>query len=288
MESLVKSGAFDFYSTNRAALLAMVDKAIESGAKAQRDKLSGQTDLFASLLPVGEELNNEPPLPNVKTWSRKELLAFEKEALGFYASGHPLEDYADSIRSMAKADSGNIAEFQHGEIVSMGGIVLDTAVKTTKKGDRFALFRLEDQFGSVKIVCWPEQFNKYKTLIQNDEALLVKGKLELNDESDASIIVQEIIQLESAKAKAARAMVIKMKEDSINPSSLQKLNDLVGANSGAAQIFFDIALENGFVARLRPNQFFRIAATNSLIEEIEKIVPGWKVELMMNEFPAEL
>ncbi|MDX2042436.1 MAG: DNA polymerase III subunit alpha [Acidobacteriota bacterium] len=287
LESLVKSGAFEFYSTNRAAMLATLDKAIESGAKAQRDKLSGQTDLFASLMAVEESSNAEPPLPNVKPWTRKELLAYEKEALGFYASGHPLEDYADSIRSMAKADSGNIAELPHGEIVSMGGIVLDTAVKTTKKGDRFALFRLEDQFGSIKIVCWPEQFNKYKTLIQNDEALLVKGKLELNDESDASIIVQEIIQLESAKAKAAKGVLVKMKEASTVTSKLQKLNDLASVNPGTALLFFDIVTENGMIVRLRPNQFFRINATNDLIAGIEKIDPGWQVELMMNEFQAE-
>jgi DNA polymerase-3 subunit alpha len=284
LESLVKSGAFEFASPNRAAMLAVLDKAIETGAKAQRDKLSGQTDLFASLLSVNNEPAADPPLPNVKAWTSKELLAYEKEALGFYASGHPLEEYADSIRAMAKADSGTILELQHGEIVSMGGIILDAAIKTTKKGDRFSLFRLEDQFGSVKIVCWPEQFNKYKSLIQNDEAVLVKGKLELNDETDASIIVQEIIHLENAKAKAARAIIVRMSETSAVQQNLQKLNDLIGANSGNAQLFFEINTSSGFAVRLKPNQFFRVSASAALTGQIEMIDPTWKVELVMDEF----
>lgn len=284
LESLVKSGAFEFFSSQRAALLAVLDKAIESGMKAHRDKLSGQTDLFASLLGGDNASSPEVDLPNVKAWSRKELLAYEKESLGFYASGHPLEEYSDSIKTMAKADSGNIAEFQPGEIVSMGGVIVETSIKTTKKGDRFALFRLEDQFGSVKIVCWPEQFNKYKALIQNDEAVLVKGKLESNDEADTSIISQEIIQLESAKAKAARVMVIKVKEVSAGQQNLQRLNDLIGSNAGNTQLFLDVATNNGFVVRLKPNQFFRVSASATLINEIENIDSTWKVELVMNEF----
>lgn len=288
LESLVKSGAFDFASQNRAALFAVLDKAIESGAKSQRDRLSGQTDLFASLMGADPAASAEPSLPNVKAWGHKELLAYEKDALGFYASGHPLEEYADSIKAMAKTDSGNIAEFTPGDIVSMGGVILEVAAKTTKKGDRFALFRLEDQFGSVKIVCWPEQFNKYKNLIQNDEAVLIKGKLELNDETDASIIAQEITPLESAKAKAARVMILKMNEASIVQQNLQRLNDLIGSNSGGTPLFFEVATLDGCIVRLRPNQFFRVSASALLAEQIEQIDSSWQVELVMNEYPAEI
>lgn len=287
LESLIKSGAFDSTSTNRAAMMAALDRAIEYGAKAQRDKLSGQTDLFAGLLGADNSLTDEPLLPEVKPWTRKEYLAFEKEALGFYASGHPLEDYADSIRAMAKTDGGNIAEFQHGEIVSMGGIVLDLAIKITKKGDKFALFRLEDQFGSIKIVCWPEQFNKYKSLIQNDFAVLVKGKLELSDEQDASIITQELLPLEGAKAKAAKAMVVKIKETSANLQNLKQLNDLISSNMGSTQIYLDVMTDNGWVVRLRPNQFFRINPSPILTAEIEKVDASWKVELVMSETYSE-
>src|SRR5262249_48260690 len=148
-------------ATNRAALMAVLDKAIEYGARSQRDRLSGQTGLFAVLGDTSTAPADDPALPNVTPWSKKESLASEKEALGFYASGHPLEDYAESIKGLTRFDSGNLDEAAHGDQVALGGIIVELALKTTKKGDRFALFRLEDQYGSVKVVCWPEQFNKY-------------------------------------------------------------------------------------------------------------------------------
>ncbi|MBL8167894.1 MAG: DNA polymerase III subunit alpha [Acidobacteria bacterium] len=285
LESLIKSGAFDFYAQNRAAMVATLDRAIEHGARAQRDKLSGQTDLFAMFSGGngGGEKADEPKLSEVAPWSKKELLAFEKEALGFYASGHPLEDFADSIRSMAKFDSGNMAEGTHGDQVAMGGMITDLAVKTTKKGDRFALFRLEDQFGSVKIVCWPEQFGRYKHLLQADAVVLIKGRLELSDDGDATIIAQELQQLESAKVKAAKAVLIKASEHSITAEKLRSLNDLVTLNVGGTTLLMEITTSQGLIVRVRPNQFLRINPSTELNEQIEKISDGWKVELMLSE-----
>ena len=213
LESLTKSGAFESFAPNRAALMSVLDKAIEYGARAQRDRLSGQTGLFGDATSATVE---EPALPSVAPWSKKESLAFEKEALGFYASGHPLEDYAQSIKGLTRFDNGNLDEAAHGDHISLGGIIIDLATKITKKGDRFALFRLEDQFGAVKIVCWPEQFNKYKNLLQSDEVVLVRGRLELSDEGGATIIAQEIHHLERARSSAARAIIIRMPEHSVN------------------------------------------------------------------------
>src|SRR5262249_52762006 len=180
--SLIKSGAFDGVASNRAGLMAVLDKAIEYGSRAQRDKLSGQTGLFGDVMAAAIE---EPPLPSVAQWSKKESLALGEEALAFYASGQPLEDYAEAIKGLTRFDNGNIEEASHGDQIALGGIIVELATKITKKGDRFALFRLEDQYGAVKVVCWPEQFSKYKNLLQSDEVVLVRGRLELSDEGGA-------------------------------------------------------------------------------------------------------
>ncbi len=277
-ESLIKAGAFDFQTANRAALLAAVDRAIETGARTQRDKASGQTDLFAVFAEASNESATDPPLPEVKPWSRRELLAQEKEALGFYASGHPLEDY--SIESLTKTDAGNITEREDGEIVSLGGIVVDLAVKTTKKGDRFALFRVEDQFGSVKVVCWPESFNRYKALIQAEMVLLVRGKLELTDEGAATIFAQEIQQLECARAGAANAFVVKLPEDAVNQDMLNELSELLWeSQQGNTPVFFDLATTGREVIRLRPDKLPRVQVTLQLQELVAGICPKWEVVL---------
>jgi DNA polymerase-3 subunit alpha len=282
LESLIKSGAFDGVASNRAAMMSVLDKAIEYGARAQRDKLSGQTGLFAAVTTAVVE---EPALPSVPAWSKKESLAFEKEALGFYASGHPLEDYAEAIKGLTRFDNGNIEEAAHGDHVALGGIIVDLATKTTKKGDRFALFRLEDQYGALKVVCWPEQFNKYKNLLQSDEVVLVRGRLEQSDEggAGATIVVQEIHQLERARSSAARAIVIKMPERSVTAKGLASLGDLVSRHQGNASVLLQVETDDGMTVRLRPQQFFRVNVSPELTAEIEKIGDNWQVELVVGE-----
>ena len=282
LESLIKSGAFDGAAPNRASMMAVLDKAIEYGARAQRDKLSGQTGLFADAMTAAVE---EPALPSVPPWSKKESLALEKEALGFYASGHPLEDYAEAIKGLTRFDNGNIEEAAHGDQVALGGIILDLATKTTKKGDRFALFRLEDQYGAVKVVCWPEQFNRYKSLLQSDEIVLVRGRLELSDEggAGATIVVQEIHQLERARSSAARAIIIKMQERSVTAKGLAALGDLISKHQGSAAVLLQVETDDGMTIRLRPQQFFRLNVSPELTAEIEKMGENWQVELVVGE-----
>jgi DNA polymerase III subunit alpha len=225
----------------------------------------------------------EPALPSVAQWSKKESLAFEKESLGFYASGHPLEDYAEAIKGLTRFDTGNLDEAPHGDQVALGGIIVDLATKTTKKGDRFALFRLEDQFGAVKVVCWPEQFNKYKNLLQSDEVVLVRGRLELSDESGATVIVQEIHQLERARSSAARAIIVRMPERSVTAKALASLGDLISKHQGGASVLLQVETDDGMTVHLRPQQFFRVNVSPELTAEIKKIENNWQIELVVGE-----
>lgn len=278
LDSLIKAGAFDSLGAHRASHLAAVDRAIEFGARSQRDRASGQGGLFTTL--AAAEPSDGPPLPVVAPWSRKELLAHEKEALGFYASGHPLSDYSETIRGLANFDSGRIAERAHGDGVGMGGMITDLTVRTTKKGDRFALFRLEDQFGSVKVVCWPEQFNRYRHLIQGDQVILARGRLELSDEGEATIIAQEVLALESARAQAARLVIVRLDEGAITEGQLSALEELFNSESGEVGVVFEVA-SGAEVIRVRPHQFLRVSVTPHLTDGIKTICPAWGVELVI-------
>jgi len=239
--------------------------------------------LFAAITGASGSSVEEPALPNVTPWSKKESLGFEKESLGFYASGHPLEDYAESIKDLTRFDNGNLDEAAHGDQIAIGGIIVDLATKITKKGDRFALFRIEDQYGAVKVVCWPEQFNKYKNLLQSDEVVLVRGRLELSDEGDATIIAQEVHHLERARSSAARAIVVRMTERSVTAKNLATLGDLISSHQGAASVLLQIETADGLMVRLKPQQFFRVNVSPELTGEIEKIGDSWQVELLVGE-----
>lgn len=279
LESLVKAGSFDQLTPNRSALMVVVDRAIEHGVRAQRDKASGQTGLFAAVADSLSPKLSDPPLPEVKPWTRKEVLAHEKESLGFYASGHPLEDYADCIQSLTTTHAGNISEQVDGEIVLLGGLIVDLTIKITKKGDRFALFRAEDQCGSVKIVCWPETFTRYKSLVQPDLAILVKGKLELTAEGAATIVAQEIQQLESARARTAKSLYIKLAEDSVSEGHLALLSNLIGARQGGTPVFFELLTAENILVKVRASQISRVLVTPQLVEDICAICSKWLITL---------
>ena len=276
-ESLVKSGACDSISPHRSKLFAALDRAIEHGARAQRDRASGQGGLFA-MAAVAQAVE-EPPLPEVKAWSRKETLGFEKETLGFYASGHPLEDY--TLRGLTNTDCGNLTQRAHGETVAVGGMITDLAIRTTKKGDRFALFRLEDQYGAVKIVCWPEQFNRYRGLLTDDHAVLIKGRLELSDEGAATLITQDVQPLESARARAAKLMIVKLSEESVTEERLRTLSDLFEKEPGETPVSFEVKTQDGLLVRLRP--VLRVNLSAPLSEAIQVLGPDWEVELVVGD-----
>lgn len=281
-EAMIKSGALDALvagrEEKRAALLAVLDRALEQGAKVQRDRDSGQIGFF-EMLPVDDL---PPALPETKPWSRKEQLNFEKDSLGFYASGHPLEDYAASLQGLANVDSSKIGERPHGEQVAMGGMVIDLAIRTTKKGDRFALFRLEDQFSSIKVVCWPEQFNRYKSLLEADNALLVKGRLEVGEDGSATIITQELQPLEGARANAARELIIKIPEVSLTTERLTQLQELLHSNAGHASVLLELVTPTLQIVRIRPHQFLRVKISSELEAKIKLICSDWEVGFVLN------
>lgn len=278
LESLVKAGAFDSLHSSRAALLTALDRAIEQGAKAQRDRESGQVGLFG-LFDVGAPTSNDPELPAVPAWSRKELLANEKEALGFYVSGHPLAEYGPIIRGLSRYDSASIAEAGQGEEISLGGVAIELNLRTTKKGDRFALFRLEDQVGSVRVVCWPDVYSRCREVIADDRLLLVTGRLELSDDGAATLIAQVVQPLAAARARATRKVSVQMDEKSARPESLERLEQLVTANPGIVPIVLDISLGSGLEVQITPHRSWWVQVTSRFVEELEALDRDWRIDL---------
>ena len=173
LEQLVKSGAFDLASIDgvvphhRAQLLAALDGAIERGASEQRDRRSGQTSLFGLMEPPKLAGNTSHPAsqgevyPELEAWTQKQLLAFEKEALGFYVSGHPLGRFRSDLTRYASASTSEfLAGTKNVGEHSVGGIVSQYREMITKKGDKMARFQLEDAEGSLEVIAFPKDRSK--------------------------------------------------------------------------------------------------------------------------------
>ena len=155
-----------------------IDKALAQAQRAKREKMQGQSGLFGE----PEDSSYVEQLSTKGTpWTRAQLLLAEKAALGFYVTAHPLGDYLDLLQSTKAVKSMELAGITSGSRISIGGIINDLQPRTTKKGDRFALLRLEDEAGGTKCVLWPETFRKYSILLKNDLAVLVTGRLEVGE-----------------------------------------------------------------------------------------------------------
>jgi DNA polymerase-3 subunit alpha len=285
LESLIRAGAFDSLGCRRSQLFAVIDSAIESGARIQRSRAAGQTYLFSSLGPSATQLV-EPPLPQIDEWPRQELLRGEKETLGFYISGHPLLGYEEALKELANADVDKLLNLHHGAQVAIGGIITDLSVRTTKKGDQFALFQLEDQYGSVKVVAWPDLFNKSSSLIKDEAAVLVRGRLELDDGGAMTIIAGEIHLLENIRERSARTIIIHMKADALDADKINRLYALLNAHRGDSGVIFDVETDDGFRVRVRPNRFVRVKVTPELTNSIKEALGTCRIELIVQQAQA--
>lgn len=278
IESLIRAGAFDSFGFNRGRLIAGIDLAIESGQRTQRSLATGQVDLFAAFEESTEDAP-PPPLPEAPDWPHSEMLKGEKETLGFYISGHPLSGHSQALSQFATTDVDRLASLEHGAQVSLGGIVMEMNLRTTKKGDRFALFQLEDQFGSVKIVAWPDVFAKANGHVKDDAAVLVRGRLEIDDGGAVSVIADEIAPLENIRERSAKAIVIHLRAGMFDSSTIDTLHGILDSNRGEGAVIFNLELPEGTVVRVRPNHFVRVKITPELTASISGAIKHCRVEL---------
>jgi DNA polymerase-3 subunit alpha len=219
-------------------------------------------------------------MPDVQEWPHHELLRGEKETLGFYISGHPLARYEAALKDFASSDVDRLSLSRHGDIVSLGGIVRDLSVRTTKKGDRFGLFQLEDKYGSVKIVAWPDVFGKLGGRLADEQAVLVHGRLEIDDGGAMALIADDIGSLDNIRERTARTVVIHLSGDTVDQQKLERLHKLLDSHRGECNVVFSIRVERGAVVRVRPNQFVRVRVSPELTSSIREAIGDCRVELL--------
>lgn len=284
LESLVCAGAFDSLNRTggslyewRARLHGAIDTALARANRAQRSKAQGQNDLFAGF--AGSDsmsVGVVDDLPAAESWAHSALLAAEKNAIGFYITGNPLDNYIDVLAELRALKTAELAGLESGLRISIGGIVTTLQVRTTKKGSRFALLRLEDQGGGIKCVLWPETFSKYEATVQNDVAVLMTGRLEVTDDGQISLIADEVARLEDILQRKARSVTIRLPAASDPKPLLERLFNLLDANRGDCEVFVEMNLEDGVLVRARPHGALRIKGSIELESSLQSY--GCQVE----------
>jgi DNA polymerase-3 subunit alpha len=200
IESLLKAGAFDSLGLTRAHLLATADVALESGGRQQRDRAEGQGSFF-ELLPEAPA-RSSAPAEVVPEWEADQRLAFEKEVLGFYISGHPLARYRDVVEPLGVTTSADLAAKGHGARVILFGHAAGLKETSTKGGNRMAFFTLEDMEGTVEVTVFPEPFKTAAACLRSGEAVLVRGRVDDGDKGRV-VLAEDVRLLQQALAESA-------------------------------------------------------------------------------------
>ncbi|MPY89779.1 MAG: DNA polymerase III subunit alpha [Luteitalea sp.] len=284
LESLVKAGALDSMADaawplaeRRARLSAAIDRALEHGSRQQRDREQGQSQLFGdSADEVGGTL--AIPLPAAPPWSERQLLAFEKDALGLYLSGHPLHEFKAVLE---KAGARTIAELtESAPSVLAGGIVTALRPLKTRRGDRMAAFVLEDMTGTLEVVVFPDPFKQCETLLLNDAMVLVSGALEVTEDS-ARLRANEITPLAGLPGRLSREVVITIASPPHDRQTFEALAGVLQRHRGDRRVRVELELrEVHRPLRISANLAqTRVEPSTRLVSEVEQICGSGSVRL---------
>jgi DNA polymerase-3 subunit alpha len=274
VESFVKSGCFDTIDDRRSALYSSIDGAMEGGQKRQRDKEQGQSSLFG-MLAGSDEVAPLERAPDAASWGEGERLAFEKESLGFFITGHPLERFREELRQWATTTTGGLAEVKDRPEITIGGIITALRLLKTKKGDRMATFVLEDLEGSVEALVFPESYKKAQSRLADDVVAVVKAKAEIQDDGKARLLVADVLPLDQAKLADARFVTISLAMAAWDRSKGERLRDILGSHRGDCPVTLELVRPGAFAVALAPSAHYRVRPDTVLRNEVEALLgPG--------------
>ena len=226
-ESLIKSGACDSLGKSRAQMMSDLQVCMERGQAKQRDQNLGQSNMFDTF----EADVEEDKSISVEDWSDTERLRLEKESIGFYITGHPLDGFTRELSWFTDATSASIAEMGNKKKVSLAGMPIKHLPKTTRKGDKMGIITLEDLQGSVEVILWPEIYEKAQTLLLAEEPLLVKGEVDAEG-SLPKVIATEVFPLGQANQHFQGKVMIHFRTLGLERETLIAVKEILASHKG--------------------------------------------------------
>jgi len=288
LDSLARVGALDDLEGHRAQLVEAVDMAVQYAQKAQADEAAGQNSLFADGAASGVSL--EPNLPIEDPWPMARMLKEERELIGFYISGHPLDEYRPEATSFATAQLGDTEAFsqepdedlaqngrngQNGRkgharnkpIHSFCGIITEVQHRTTKKGKPIAFATLEDFTGQGELVCFSTILEKVQNYLKVDEIVLVRGEVEVRGGS-IKILTREVIPMWKVREHLVKSIVVRIDPDRVEPKTIEQFRALCEENQGRCRLFFEVLTPE------LPTGHQRIRSRTCVVDPTEELMQG--------------
>jgi DNA polymerase III subunit alpha len=262
LEALIKCGACDGLGATRAAQCAAVDRVLSRAAGAAADRQRGQASLFG-LLQEGAAPGDEP-LPSLAEWPQSEILAHEKELLGFYVTGHPLTPCVPILEQYGLSTTATVGQLPNRSLTRIGGMI--SAVQqgvSRKSGQPYALATLEDLEGSIQLLCLNENYEKYRSLLNVNQTVLVVGEIALGDDRP-KLFPQEIIPLEQAPARYTRQVHLRLQTAQLSPDRIETIRDITARFPGRCPLFLCFRQPSGPVIFVEAHERFGVAPSMDL------------------------
>ena len=250
LEALIKAGAFDNLGGGRHQMMAGLERAMESGAGLQADKQAGQMNFFGQMTGGNDYSNDHKRLPDVAPWPEPQMLAYEKEVLGFYVTSNPLSHHAEEINIYSTRNSSQLAEANGEKQIVIGGMITKIRYNLTKTGrnagSKMAVFTLEDLQGQVEVVMFPEVLNEFSDVLVQDAIVFVKGKLDYRRERP-NILATELIRLEDVREKLAAKVKIGLDAREVTREKVAMIKSICRHHKGRSPVYVAVRTDKGKV-----------------------------------------
>lgn len=246
IESLIKAGAFDCFKVFRSQMLAVYERLLDGVHSEKKKNIEGQLSLFSDFEAAANVF--EVKYPAIKEFEKKYLLAMEKEMTGLYLSGHPLDEYEDTLNQMTNTRISEIVtsetleeevvqealRIRDGDRVIIGGLIAEVNKKVTRNNDMMAFIRLEDMYGGIEVVVFPKVFKSYKNLLEEDSVVILSGRVSIREEEQPKLLcesIQPLIKLSNEK------VYVLIENETLRKEALEKMKTALLKHKGNQPVY---------------------------------------------------
>jgi DNA polymerase-3 subunit alpha len=268
LESLIKAGAFDSLDEDRGRLVDKLSSLMETAQGEVRRRESGQFALFGGKPDAQKTGKGKKAEAAAHAWSRGERLKAEKEALGFYITGHPLDAWAAEIALFANTTSSRIGSVKSGSEIKIGGIISAIREKTTKRGEKMAIITLEDLEGIVEVLVFPETYREIRAELDTQAPILLMGRVD-SDETSTKVIAEEICRMENVRERLAKSVHIRLRMDLLTAPDIVELRRTLKKHAGEKKGYLHLVREGDYEAVVALPEGFGIAPSLDLARELK-------------------
>jgi DNA polymerase-3 subunit alpha len=270
LEGLIKCGACDCFGRSRSTLFSQIDRTLGRAASIISDRQRGQSSLFGSLEDKTNE-SEEEPQTTFPEWPESEMLACEKELLGFYVTGHPLTPYATLLEKYSLATTKTLAQLENRSVTRLGGMISALQNGFSKKsGKPYSLVTLEDLEGAVQVLCMNENYDKNRDLLVQGKAIFVIGEVNTGEDRP-KIFPQEIMLLEDVPSRFTKQVHLRLQSERLTPELLDALRELVAAHPGRCPLWLCMVRPGAGIVFIETHERFNVKPSRQLQQAIEHL-----------------